>query len=786
MSSSTLYNIDVATNGNKVLPQLIRNAQAADQSLTKFSKDANGRLRDVNGRFVKTKTSSDQATGSLIRFGNSGASSIKKVEQQTSSLSSKMKSLAAGLGMTLTTGAALGSVVGIGAGFGKSMSNVQALSGATTEQMVELRQAAREAGATTAFSARESADAMGYLSLAGFDATQQIKALPGTLDLAAAGNLQLAQSADIATNVLSQFRMGATQTGTVVDQLAFTQARFNTNVQEAAEAMNYWGPTASAMNIKLSESNATIGILANNGLKGSLATRALGTGIVRLAKPTSQMTATMKQLNLNFHDANGEFIGMADMVEHLQTQMSGLTTKQKQATLATLFGAEAIQEMNILLAAGSDQIRYWTQELENAEGTAAKMAAIKLDNLAGDFVTLRSASEEVALQLYDHMQPTLRLITQEATLFVRSLDTREIGGYLSETVKGIKSGMVFLMKHRKEIVMLGKAMLVIKTTTIAYSVALKAQTALTVAHRAAVVAHTIATRGAAVATRAFNLTMSMSPFGIVLAGLAAITTALVLFRDKSTEATTAQTKLNETMEATKLIDSSVDMMAKDNELDLFKLNKGAVNKDAAQSMFRNAYSRLGSLENERDKLELQTRAQREAAVEERVRLVSERDALKARLDNPMNTPGSGGGNAFGNHIIANQYTAKKQELLAFDKQTAAFGRKQMQAIESEILNAKNIIALTRNAGASENGLMSPNSNTSNVIDPSAGKTAESVVSGGARQTVINIDIEKFQDAINFNIEGEMEEIRESMDEIVEEITERLLRVLNSANQLARN
>ncbi len=782
MSSQTLYDINVQTNGNQVLPQLTRNAQAADRSLTKFSKDTDGRLRNVNGRFVKTKQASDQATGSLVKFGNRGASSIHKVEKSTTSLSSKLKGLAVGLGLTLGAGTALGSVVGVGAGFEKSMSNVQALSQASTEEMVTLKTAAREAGATTAFSARESADAMGYLALAGFDTTQQVQALGGTLDLAAAGNLGLARSADIATNVLSQYRMKASETGTVVDQLAFTQARFNTNIEEAAEAMNYWGPTASAMNVKLSESNAIIGLLANNGLKGSLATRALGTGIVRLAKPTSAMNQTMSQLNLNFHDTNGEFVGMANMVEQLEHSFQGLTTKQQQAALSTLFGNEAIQEMNILLAQGSDQIRYWTQELENAEGTALRMAMVKLDNLAGDFVTLRSASEEVTLQLYDHMQPTLRLMTQEATLFVRSLDTREIGGYLSSTIKGVKTGVVFLMKHRKEIVLLGKAMLVIKAATIGYNLALKAQTALTIAHRGVIIAHTIATRGAAVATRAFGLAMSVTPFGMVLAGLAAITTALILFRDKSDEASKSQTKLNETMEATKLIDSSVEMMGKDNDLDLYKLNKG-ISDEGKASIHRNAKSRIAQLQNEEAKLQLQIRAQREAYVDERARRAKEVQQLKHRAENQQVTAGGSAGDAFANQAADANYRKKKQELLLFDKEAAAFGRSQLKSIQSEIARAQQIAKQTEVAGGKS---LVGQKGKDPIIDPSASKTAEAVVSGGARQTIINIDIERFQDAINFNIEGELENAKDRMDEMVDNVSEHLLRVVNSANQIAHN
>ncbi|MFK5948805.1 MAG: phage tail tape measure protein, partial [Methylococcales bacterium] len=236
------YTIKVDSNGNAVLPALANNADKADVSLRKagtgsekaFNKTGTsiGRARDEMGRFT---SSSKSGFGTLQRSANRSNAAL-----------SKTRSLLAGIGLTLTAGAIATGIVSTGAGFEKSMSNVAALTQAAKSELVSLNQTAREAGATTAYSAKESADSMSYLAQAGYKTNQIIDALPATLSLAAAGSLELARSADIATNILSQYRMKAKDTGVVVDQLAFTQANFNTNIEEMSDAMNYFGPTAAA------------------------------------------------------------------------------------------------------------------------------------------------------------------------------------------------------------------------------------------------------------------------------------------------------------------------------------------------------------------------------------------------------------------------------------------------------------------------------------------------------------------------------------------------------------
>ena len=306
--------------------------------------------------------------------------------------------------------------------FEKAMSGARSVLGDVSDKDFEkLRAAALEAGSTTSFTAAQAAKGLEFLGMAGFTATQAVTALPGVLDLAAASGIELGRSADIASNILSQFQKPASQTNQVVDLLAKTVTSSNQNMEQLADAMNYLGPTAAALKIPIEETAAVTGIMANNGLQGSLGTRALGTSMVRLSKPTKAMKEVMKDLNLEFFDQQGQFKGIIGLTEELERGTAGMTDKQKQATLATLFGAEAIQEMNILLSKGSKGIAEFTEKLSDSEGAAGKMAEIRLDNLAGDITKLQSATEGLAITIGQEADGSMRNLVQDTTSFIQLL-----------------------------------------------------------------------------------------------------------------------------------------------------------------------------------------------------------------------------------------------------------------------------------------------------------------------------------------------------------------------------
>jgi TP901 family phage tail tape measure protein len=376
----------------------------------------------------------DQASDKLRRLGQSAAAADnklnrlgptnKKVENSFYSLSNAVRGLVRFLGpasLGLAIGLAIKSTVALGANFDYQMSRVGALTNSTIQQFDALEAKARKMGETTAFTASQSADAMSFMAMAGLNVNQILQAIQPNLNLAAAAQVDLARAADISTNVMTQFGLQASDTNRIVDVLTKGTVSFNTNLEELATAMNYMGPTAHAFNMTLEETTAMYGLLANSGLKGSLATRALGTSLTRLAKPTSQMEKLMKQMNIQFFDQNGRFIGMTQTVRMLEQKLKGASDEMRQGVLATLFGAEAIQEWNILLGAGSKSLQTWTRRLEKAGGTAEKIAKKQLDNLKGDFITLKSAVEGTALAFYDRLEPSLRQTTQALTVMFRGI-----------------------------------------------------------------------------------------------------------------------------------------------------------------------------------------------------------------------------------------------------------------------------------------------------------------------------------------------------------------------------
>ena len=292
--------------------------------------------------------------------------------------------------------------------FDQSMQNLSAI---TRDNTDALREQARELGGSTVFTASEAADAMTKLAMAGFDTNQILAATPATLALASAGQIELAEAADIASNVLSGFGLQAEETDRVVDVLAATATSTNTTVSSLGESFKEIAPTANNLNIPIEEVAAAIGLLGNSGIKGTDATTTLNSALNRLSKPTAEMKAKMSELNVEFFNSNGEFIGLTNTVDVLNKSFVGLTDEQKANAISTIFGARANKQMTSLLLGqtkamvdgteqtlkGSDALRELTKEYEDAEGRAQEMADVQEDSVAGSFKILNSALEEYIL-----------------------------------------------------------------------------------------------------------------------------------------------------------------------------------------------------------------------------------------------------------------------------------------------------------------------------------------------------------------------------------------------------
>jgi TP901 family phage tail tape measure protein len=388
-----------------------------------------GSLKDLGQKFngaTKTSEKFAKSNDNLTSVASRVRSSIGNLQYQTKDLGSTMdfvggkalKGFKSGLGGVKDTvlgvakaipgiGLALG-VLSLGgfalvaktAGeFQTEMLKVKAISSATGDQFEKLRKQAKDLGRTTQFQAKQVGEAQKFQAMAGLEVNEILSATPGILNLAAAANLDLGRSSDIATNIMSQFGKEASDMNNIVDVLAKTVNTSNQDMEQLADAMNYLGPTAKAMGIQLEEAAAVTGILASNGLQGSLGTRALGTSLTRLSKPTANMQTVMKKLNLQAFDSKGNFAGIEGVVSQLEKSMKGLTQEQKQNYLSTLFGAEAIQEWNILLANGSGNLSKYTEELRNSTGAAGDMAGTMMSGYQGAMMRFQSAWEGLLISL---------------------------------------------------------------------------------------------------------------------------------------------------------------------------------------------------------------------------------------------------------------------------------------------------------------------------------------------------------------------------------------------------
>lgn len=311
--------------------------------------------------------------------------------------------------------------VKLGMDFEAQMSRVQAIAGATGQELEELKNVALKLGAETAFSASEVAVAMENLASAGFEVNEIIAALPGNLDLAASSGADLATATDIAASILRGFQLEASEAGRVADVLAEAANRTNAGIYDMGEAMKYVAPVAQAMGISMEETAAAIGILANAGIKGSQAGTTLRGALTRLTKPTKQMQEVMNELGLEFFDAQGNMKSLAEIIKELEEGTKGLTQEQKNQAIATLFGQEALSGMLVLIEQGSDELSDLTKAFEDSSGAARAAAEIMMNNLKGAIEELQGALETLGILVYDSLNEPLKTAAQEGTAAVERL-----------------------------------------------------------------------------------------------------------------------------------------------------------------------------------------------------------------------------------------------------------------------------------------------------------------------------------------------------------------------------
>lgn len=441
-----------------------------------------------------------------------------------------------------------GSVVETGLSFSSSMSEVQAISGATGSELETLEKTAREYGATTVFSASESADALKYMALAGWDTEKSTSALGGVLNLAAASGMELASASDMVTDYMSAFSMEADQAAYFADVLAYSQANSNTSAEQLGEAFKNSAANMNAAGQDFETTTSLLAMMANQGFKGSEAGTAL-TAVMR------DMTAQMKKgaisigdTSVQVMDASGNYRDMTDILLDVEKATDGMGDAERAMALKSTFTSDSIKGLNLMLNAGIENAADFEEQLRKSGGSAGEMADTMNDNLQGDLKTMQSGFEELQLKIYDGMEEPLRsaaavVINDVLPKLQKLAETGApiFGKIATSVAKALSTGIDFAEKGLGFIGDKIECLIPIASGLTAAFVAYKAITIATTTWEAmkaaAFVTSTGATSAAAVATWALSgaLTALNIPLLLTIAGIAGIVAAGVwLYRNWDT------------------------------------------------------------------------------------------------------------------------------------------------------------------------------------------------------------------------------------------------------------
>ncbi|MCB6889216.1 phage tail tape measure protein [Escherichia coli] len=335
----------------------------------------------------------------------------------------------AGMGMMLGTAAAGyagGSFLAPAIGFDEEMSRVQALTrlNKDSSQMGDLRAQAKKLGAETAFTSRDAASGQAFLAMAGFTPEAIQAALPGVLNMALAGGMDLGESADISSNILSQFRLDPKEMDRVSDVLTAAFTRTNTDLMNIGEAMKYAGTGMAGLGVDVERTTAMIGVMANVGLRGSIAGTGLQTTFSRLAAPTGKAQAALKELGVSVADATGKMRPAEVVLSDIYKSIKKYGDTDQLSFFKDIAGEEAAKSFQALVrSAGSGELQKLLADLRGSHGEAQKAAKVMADNLSGDLKNLDSAWEGFRIQIEETADGPLRSLTQGLSDMITAAST---------------------------------------------------------------------------------------------------------------------------------------------------------------------------------------------------------------------------------------------------------------------------------------------------------------------------------------------------------------------------
>ncbi|RIL89520.1 phage tail tape measure protein [Staphylococcus chromogenes] len=355
------------------------------------------------------KEAQEAARISNSSFGRLGQK-FTDIGPKLTSVGATMKSVGRSMSMYVTAPVVAG--FGLAAkksiDFDDSMRKVKATSGATSGEFQQLRDKALEMGAKTKFSASESAEALNFMALAGWDTKDMLGGIDGVMQLAAASGEDLGAVSDIVTDSLTAFGMKAKDSGRFADVLAQTSSKANTDVRGLGEAFKYAAPVAGALGYTVEDTSIAIGLMSNAGIKGEKAGTALRTMFTNLAKPTKAMKDKMEELGISITDSNGKMLPMRDVMGQLRGKFKGLSKDQQASAAATIFGKEAMSGALAVINASDEDYKKLTKSIDNSTGASKRMSDEMEGGIGGSIRKMKSAIESMAISIGDVLAPHIR------------------------------------------------------------------------------------------------------------------------------------------------------------------------------------------------------------------------------------------------------------------------------------------------------------------------------------------------------------------------------------------
>lgn len=338
-------------------------------------------------------------------------------------------------GMSTALAGVAGYSIKVGSSFEASMSKVQAVSGASNEQLQRLSDKAKEMGATTKFSATEAADAMNYMAMAGWKTEDMLNGIDGIMNLAAASGEDLATTSDIVTDALTAFGLTAQDSTHFADVLAAASSNANTNVSMMGETFKYVAPVAGSLGYSAEDCAVAIGLMANSGIKASQSGTALRSMFSRLAKPSKEVKEAMEKLNISLTDSHGNMKSLDTLMGDLRNSFSGLSESEKAEMASSLAGQEAMSGLLAIVNASDADFNKLKDAIYGADGASAKMAETMQDNLQGKITITKSTIEGLGIKIYEEIEDPMKEAAEGTTDSVEQISSALENGGIDAAVE---------------------------------------------------------------------------------------------------------------------------------------------------------------------------------------------------------------------------------------------------------------------------------------------------------------------------------------------------------------